>query len=587
MKYILPLFVTLIFGFNQVHAQDLPKGLTSDEEKNLENYFQNYSSGRGITTAPTGTLRTMAEWEEIQSLVITWTGSYPGIQSQIVDAAQEECQLIIVCTDSTDAINDMGNNGVSPTNCRFIEAPFNSIWMRDYAANTVYKNDMDSLLLVDWIYNRPRPDDDVMPDLHAQLKNLPLYTTTLAPNDLVNTGGNFMVDGFGTAFASELILEENEPNNPYNVSVKTEQDIDNIMQDWMGIDRFIKMPILPYDGIHHIDMHMKLLDEETLLVSEYPQGVADGPQIEANLQYVLDNYNSVYGTPYKVVRITVPPSTSGAYPDNNGYYRTYTNSVFVNKTVIVPTYREEFDTTALRIYQEQLPGYKIVGIDVDDWPEALIASSGAIHCITNSIGVEDQLLISHQPLEDTYDDVNDYPVEALIKHNTGINGATLHWTTDTTAGYNSVVMTNTSGNDWTGNIPAHAAGSKIFYYIQATAQNGKTQVRPMPAPDGYWKFRVLQGTSVEAMENGGVAMDAIYPNPASAVTVVPVNAEKSTEARITLVDMLGKEVDVIHNGRIPMGQSNYFLHANQYESGAYMVIITTPTGRITQKLMVE
>ena len=35
------------------------------------------------------------------------------------------------------------------------------------------------------------------------------------------------------------------------------------------------MPTLPYDGIHHIDMHMKLLDEETLLVSEYPDGVAD------------------------------------------------------------------------------------------------------------------------------------------------------------------------------------------------------------------------------------------------------------------------------------------------------------------------
>ena len=47
-----------------------------------------------------------------------------------------------------------------------------------------------------------------------------------------------------------------------------------------------------YDGIHHIDMHMKLLDESTLLVSEYPTGVADGPQIEANLQYVLSNFTT-------------------------------------------------------------------------------------------------------------------------------------------------------------------------------------------------------------------------------------------------------------------------------------------------------
>lgn len=36
----------------------------------------------------------------------------------------------------------------------------------------------------------------------------------------------------------------------------------------MGIERYIKMQTLPYDGIHHIDMHMKLLDEETLLVGQ-------------------------------------------------------------------------------------------------------------------------------------------------------------------------------------------------------------------------------------------------------------------------------------------------------------------------------
>ena len=80
---------------------------------------------------------------------------------------------------------------------------------------------------------------------------------------------------------------------------------------------------------------MKLLDEETILMAEYPTGVADGPQ-EA-LQYVLSNYNSAFGTAYKVVRIPSPPSVSGNYPNTNGYYRTYTNSVFVNNTVLVPS----------------------------------------------------------------------------------------------------------------------------------------------------------------------------------------------------------------------------------------------------------
>ena len=35
--------------------------------------------------------------------------------------------------------------------------------------------------------------------------------------------------------------------------------------------------------IHHVDMHMKLLDEETILVGEYPEGVSDYYLIESNI----------------------------------------------------------------------------------------------------------------------------------------------------------------------------------------------------------------------------------------------------------------------------------------------------------------
>lgn len=43
------------------------------------------------------------------------------------------------------------------------------------------------------------------------------------------------------------------------------------MLDYLGLDRYIKMETLPYDDIHHIDMHMKLIDEETILVGQFPE----------------------------------------------------------------------------------------------------------------------------------------------------------------------------------------------------------------------------------------------------------------------------------------------------------------------------
>ena len=168
------------------------------------------------------------------------------------------------------------------------------------------------------------------------------------------------------------------------------------------------MPVLPFDGIHHIDMHMKLLDESTLMVSEYPQGVADGPQIEANLQYVLSNVTTKWGTPFDVIRIPSPPEFGGGYPNQNGDYLTYSNAVFVNNTILLPTYYEQYDTTAIRVWEEAMPGYNVVGIDCDSPNEDIISLSGAIHCITHSVGVADPLMISHLPLQDTEDTENSY-----------------------------------------------------------------------------------------------------------------------------------------------------------------------------------
>jgi hypothetical protein len=63
---------------------------------------------------------------------------------------------------------------------------------------------------------------------------------------------------------------------------------------------------------------MKLLDEETLLVWQYPNGAADGPQIELNLQYALNNFQTKYGRPFNMVRIPMPPDALGRYPSNGG-----------------------------------------------------------------------------------------------------------------------------------------------------------------------------------------------------------------------------------------------------------------------------
>ncbi len=573
--------------------QDLPRGYSPAEKALLLSKKFEPFLPEGISSPPPVPVRAMGEWEELQALLITWQAGDNGrrdILTEIVRAARQECKVVVCCDNQfvlTSAQNYLLNKNVDiSSNVEFLLVPNNSIWIRDYGPNCVYANDTDSLYFIDWRYNRlTRPKDDTLANTVARHLNIPLYSTSSAPTDLVHTGGNFMSDGWGTAFSSRLILNENSPGNPYGVSVKTEAQIDGIMQEFMGISKYIKMAPLPYDGIHHIDMHMKLLDEETLLVGKYPDGVADGPQIEANIQYVLSNFKSVFGTPYRIIRIPMPPE-NGFYPDSDGDYRTYSNAVFVNKTVLVPFYEEQFDTTAQRIWEESLPGYNIVGINSN----AIIPSLGAIHCITKEVGVPDPVHIVHQQLP-CLDNAQylEYPVWATLSHRSGIASAKIYYTTDLNQPWQSVDLPYYPLDDtiwnYRGFIPQQSAGQTVYYYIEATANNGKTITRPLVAPQGYWRFCVTE--SVGAPEISTVELALVYPNPASAITVVPVHATASTPGQLNLFNALGQLVQRVFEGTFNTGDSNYFIDASGFPSGTYWVELRSGNQASVQKLIIR
>ncbi|MBT5148168.1 MAG: T9SS type A sorting domain-containing protein [Flavobacteriales bacterium] len=586
-KGVLILFMSLTIV--EVGAQELGKVWSNDvgveERAIIESKGLAPVLARGIETPPPFTnLRAAAEWEEIEALTIAWEG-FPCILKQIVSASISECRVIIFTENPNSTSNYLTGSscgeGLNLDNVDIIEQDLNTIWIRDYGANTVYGSWNDDRILVDWMYNRPRPDDDVVPDALGEHLDIDVYTTTAEPYDLMNTGGNFMSDGFGTAFESELVHNENNGGSNWWTTFPnhTPTEIEGIFEAFMGIDTFITMPTLPYDGIHHIDMHMKLLNESTLMVSEYPEGVADGPQINANLDYVLSNYTTKWGTPFNIVRIPSPPELGFGYPNTGGWYETYSNAVFVNNKILLPTYYEQYDTTAIRIWEETMPGYEIVGIDCDDSGNEIISLSGAIHCITHSVAVADPLLISHLPLSDTENTTDAYVIDAYLSHRSGISEAKLYYTTSPTEPWTEVTMvesTDMNGEDFTAEIPAMPEGTDVFYYVSGEANSGKTGSRPMPAPLGWWKFHVGEITPDGIFELDPIVAGKfaeVYPNPASAITCVPVIMSESREVIVVLRDALGRTVEVIHEGLLPSGETKLFFNAASLPSGAYLLNI--------------
>ena len=107
------LFLSALATFAQVYPEvghGLPHTLDPSEVPLIESYRNSRAGDRGIEAPPSWVPRTMAEWEEVQSVIVTWT-DYESILKQIVRYAKDECEVIIACTDSNAVITYL--NGAS------------------------------------------------------------------------------------------------------------------------------------------------------------------------------------------------------------------------------------------------------------------------------------------------------------------------------------------------------------------------------------------------------------------------------------------------------------------------------------------
>jgi hypothetical protein len=95
--------------------------------------------------------------------------------------------------------------------------------------------------------------------------------------------------------------------------------------------------------------------------------------------------------------------------------------------------------------------------------------------------------ITHTPLQNTENLTGPYTVNCLVAPaGSNITATKLFWTRTTS--YDSVSMTNTSGNNWTGNIPGNGLQATYKYYIKTQDAAGRTTYLPGGAPTLYYQF---------------------------------------------------------------------------------------------------
>jgi agmatine deiminase len=90
----------------------------------------------------------------------------------------------------------------------------------------------------------------------------------------------------------------------------------------------------------------------------------------------LTSFTSITDEAYRLVPLPMPQSKRD--PEDNLLPATYANFLIINDAVLVPTYEDPADESALTVLQDCFPGRDIIGINA----LPLIHQYGSLHCVT-------------------------------------------------------------------------------------------------------------------------------------------------------------------------------------------------------------
>ena len=538
-------------------------------------------------TPPAAPVVNVAEFERAQGVLIAYPQYYGfGIPYTLI-AQMAEIVPVTVAVSSSNQQNQVRNalqqNGVNVNNVNFVVGSVDSYWTRDFGPWFVIDGN-DQFGVADFTYNRPsRPNDDAHMAVMAQYLNIDHYDFPL-----VHTGGNYMTDGYGMSASDELVFNENTD--------LTEAEIRQLMNDYLGIETY-HVTIDPQgDYIAHIDCWGKFLDVDKVLVAQLPQNAAHYQDYEAVADYFA-NATCSWGTKYQVYRVFEPGSVV------SNARTPYTNSLILNDHVFVPVTGTSYDEDAIEVYRQAMPGYTIVPImELSNHPWE---NTDALHCRTHEIADLGMLRIVHyptlgaQPFDSVFTfsaDITAYSGENIIADSTRIHyrmisaGDTTQWLT--------AQMVPTGGKTWQGAIEGITDTCEVQYYLTSADYSGRYEKHPFIGTPDPHIFTVAANPGQDDPEDpedpedpndpddttGIVAFDeaayAVAPNPASGSFVVATPS--ATE--ITVFNTMGQ---VVLQQNIT-GKDNFTVNVAGWKSGAYIIAITTESGRVVRrKVMVK
>lgn len=335
-----------------------------------------------------------AEWEAHEGTWLTWPASrdWPGklhsvrlAYCDIVRALQrfERVHLLVKSREvRAEARALLEATGADPNDVEYLVCPTNRTWARDNLPTFVRNDESGTVAAVKWRFNGWARYRDHLLDDEAGRRVARRAAQYFEPSvkiegkarRVVLEGGSIDVDGQGTLLTTRrCLLGSPHQRNPG----LDQRDVERVLSQQLGIDRVLWLEdgIAGDDTSGHVDDFARFVAPGQVVVAQErnPEDENHRPLLQAF--QALTAMRDAKGRKLEVIPLPMP---------NPLVYRgerlpaSYANFYVANEQVLVPTFNDEHDRTALGILQELFPGRRVLGIHASD----LVVGLGTLHCST-------------------------------------------------------------------------------------------------------------------------------------------------------------------------------------------------------------
>lgn len=333
-----------------------------------------------------------AEWEQHRATWIAWPHreddwhdkfeTIDWVYAEIVRGLSRSEFVEIICQDGKvqeRATFCLDMHRVPKESYRFHILKTDRSWLRDSAPTAIGTG--SSLQWIQWKFNAWAKYDNYhsdanVPALVARVsgKAIKQALRSDTSHPLVLEGGAIETDGLGTLIVTEECLQSDVQCRNAGL---TKAGYEKCFKEYLGIDKTIWIAGgCDGDDTHgHIDDVARFVAPGKVLLAYESDSAQHFHEISKQNELVLQSTTDARGEKLEVIRLPMPREI---YFGDERLPASYANFYIANRSVLVPTFNDANDSTALMIIKSAFPDREVIGISCLD----LVLGFGTLHCLT-------------------------------------------------------------------------------------------------------------------------------------------------------------------------------------------------------------